>query len=282
MLTQVQAGPFTVSGISVGGIYTSLYVKELRLLLDVGMGLRSHAGANAIFLSHGHADHASALGSLLGIRGLLGRPAPRVFMPIEIVDHIRDSLAAMSQAHRFELAINSQPMSPGDDFELRSGLRVRAFRTFHRGPSLGYQLYRRVNKLRPNFKQLPGHEIARRKKLGDDLFESEERLELAYATDTLIRVLDTEPGLFKTRVLILECSFLDKRKSLQDSRAGGHIHLDELLERADEFKNEALVLMHFSQLYSPAQVRKIIAQRCPASLRERIVIFAPQQGAWPG
>ena len=67
-----------------------------------------------------------------------------------------------------------------------------------------------------------------------------------------------------------------------DAHAGGHIHLDELLERASEFENEALVLMHFSQMYAPAEVHAILERRCPSVLRRRLVVFAPSSGPWPG
>jgi ribonuclease Z len=173
-------------------------------------------------------------------------------------------------------------MLPGDEQGLRPDLHVRAFRTHHTGPSLGYQFFSRVQKLRPEYLSLSGREIAERRKRGDDLFALEERLELAYATDTLIRVLDTVPSLLSTRVLILECSFLDERKPLSTAHAGGHIHLDELLERADAFRNEAIVLMHFSQMYSPVEVHRILERRCPRALWERIVVFAPSKGPWPG
>jgi uncharacterized protein len=36
LLHEVQAGPYRVRGVSVGGIYTSLQVPELRVLLDAG------------------------------------------------------------------------------------------------------------------------------------------------------------------------------------------------------------------------------------------------------
>jgi ribonuclease Z len=90
------------------------------------------------------------------------------------------------------------------------------------------------------------------------------------------------PSLLDTKVLILECSFLDDRKPLAAAHAGGHIHLDDLLERADAFRNEAIVLMHFSQMYSPVEVHRILERRCPRPLWERIVVFAPSQGPWPG
>src|SRR5690606_820851 len=137
-------------------------------------------------------------------------------------------------------------------------------------------------KLKEQYLQLPGQEIARRRRDGESLFIQEEHLEFAYVTDTLIRVLDTSPSLLRTRVLVLECSFIDERKSLSESRAGCHIHLDELLERDSLFENEHIVLMHFSQIASPAEVRDTLRRRCPRHLWERLVVFAPERGAWPG
>jgi ribonuclease Z len=95
-------------------------------------------------------------------------------------------------------------------------------------------------------------------------------------------VLDNNPELYESKVLVLECTFLDERKSLEASRAGCHIHLDEILERAEQFKNETLVLMHFSQLYKPREVEEILNRRCPEALRQRIVPFLPPVNRWPG
>lgn len=283
MLTTVRAGEYTVRGVSVGGIYTSLLVPELGAMLDVGMAPRSFAGADALFLSHGHVDHSGGLASFLGIRALVGRRDPlRVYLPAAIEAPVRRFLEAMYPLQRFALDIEPVPMEPGQEELLRNDLWVRAFRTYHPVPSLGYQFFRRVTKLRPAFSDLPGPEIARRRQAGEDLFDKVDRLELAYATDTLVRVLDEEPSLLQSRVLILECTFLDQRKSLQDARAGCHIHLDELIERAGDFANEHLVLMHFSQLYKPREVPGILRARCPEALHARIVPFAPDRGHWPG
>jgi ribonuclease Z len=282
MLTTVTAGPYTIRGLSVAGIQTSLFVRELGVLFDVGIAARSCASAENVFISHGHADHCGALVSLLGMRGLMRLPPPRLFLPAEIADSIREALQLFSRAQRYEFTIMAEALQPGDERELRPDLSVRAFRTHHTGPSLGYQFFSRVPKLKPQYLDLPGKEIARRRQQGDDLFDHDERLELAYATDTLLHVVETTPSLLRTRVLILECSFLDERKAVSASRSGGHVHLDELLEKASAFQNEALVLMHFSQMYSPAEVHAILKRRCPPELWERIVVMAPSTGPWPG
>ena len=283
MLTSVSAGPFTVRGVSVGGVYTSLVVPELGVMFDAGIPARSAGAIDTILLSHGHADHAGALPALLGIRALHGKTRPpRVVMPAEIVDDLGIALAALSKLQRWPLAIEAIGMHPGDEVALRGDLHVRAVRTFHPVPSLAYLIVRRVAKLRDELRQLPGPEIARRRRAGEDVTIVDERLELAYATDTLVTALDHAPELYTARVLIVECTFLDDRKSLAAARAGCHIHLDELVERAARFQNEHVVLMHVSQLYRPDEVAAILDARLPADLRRRVVPFVPEGAHWPG
>lgn len=283
MLTSVSAGALTIRGISVGGVYTSLAVPELGLCFDVGMALRSHSGIDTLFLSHAHADHAGALPAFLGLRALHGRTSPlRVVLPAEIVEPLMTALTAMSELQRYPLEITPVPMREGEKLALRGDLEVRAFRTFHPVPSLGYLIVRRVAKLKPELHGLDGPEIARRRRAGEDVVNVEERPQLAYVTDTLVNVFDHNPDLLRAPVLISECTFLDERKSLEAARAGCHIHLDEIIERADSFQNEHIVLMHFSQLYTPEEVRAILHRRLPPSLRERVIAFAPTAGHWPG
>ncbi|XXF77140.1 MBL fold metallo-hydrolase [Myxococcaceae bacterium GXIMD 01537] len=283
MLTELSLPPYTLRGISVGGIYTSLQVPELDAVLDVGIPIRSFATTDRIFLSHGHPDHASALGSLLAIRALAGkRRPPQVFLPAEILSDVEDALSAQGRVHHTVQPIDPVPLLPGDVRPLGHGLWVRAFRTHHAPPSLGYQFIRRVSKLRPEYLHLPGEEIGRLRRSGADIFEEEEKLELAYATDTLAQVLESAPSVLDSRVLILECTFLDEHRTVEQAHAHQHIHLDEVIARADQFRNEHLVLMHFSQAYSPAQVHEILARRLPPSLRERVRVFAPESGRWFG
>jgi ribonuclease Z len=283
VITSVQAGPYRLRGVSVGGIYTSLHVPELDVGFDVGMPLRSMVGVRTLLLSHGHVDHAGALPAFLGIRALHGHHAPlRVVMPEEIVEDLLHSLEAMSRLQRWPLDIEAVGLAPGQEVALRGDLMVRAFKTFHPVPSLGYHLTRRVKKLKAEFAGMTSDQIRRSKEAGEDMFDVVSRVELAYATDTLVQVLDHTPQLAEARVLVLECTFLDQRKTVEAARSGCHIHLDELLERAHLLSNPHIVLMHLSQLYRPDEVAAILDRRVPPELRARIIPFVPDGAAWPG
>lgn len=140
-----------------------------------------------------------------------------------------------------------------------------------------------MTRVRAEFRQLPGEEIGRLRMEGHDgIFEHVDRLELAYATDTLARVLDSSPEVLESRVLIMEATYLDERRAVEEAQARQHTHLDELLARADRIQSEAVVLMHFSQIYGPGEVRRIIEERAPESLRGRLVAFAPEGDDWFG
>ena len=191
-------------------------------------------------------------------------------------------LAAFSRLQRSSLEIEPIGLRPGDEIALRGDLRIRAVRTFHPVPSLGYVVVRRVAKLRPEFQSLTGPQIAALRRGGTEVTAHEDRPELAYATDTLISAFDHAPELYQARTLIMECTFLDECKSLAATHVSCHIHLDEVIERADQFTNDHVVMMHFSQLYRPCRDPGILDARLPQELRHRVVPFLASSAQWPG
>lgn len=283
VITEVRAGPYTLRGVSVGGVYTTLHVPELDVVLDAGLTLRSFATASRYFLSHGHLDHVAGLAGLLNIRGLVGAKRARIHLPAEIEGAVRDLLRAHGPLARTELDAELLPMLPGEEIPIGGTMFVRALRTHHPVPSLGYQFIRRVARLRPEHHGKTPGEIARlRREGGPGVFDEHESLELAYVTDTLSRVLETTPSLLESRVLVLECTFVDATRSVEDARRKAHLHLDELVALAPGFQNEAIVLMHFGQGASPDRVREAVKSRLPEGLRERVVVFAPEGDRWFG
>ena len=110
---------------------------------------------------------------------------------------------------------------------------------------------------------------------GAPIFDHTERHYFAYVTDTLPEVLKHEPWLKSVQELMLECTFLDERKSVKLARKGGHIHLDELLPHFELLENQRIHLMHFSQLYTPKEIRQILSARCNALTLQKLRPLLP-------
>ena len=50
----------------------------------------------------------------------------------------------------------------------------------------------------------------------------------------------------------------------------GHIHLDEICERAELFENEAILLTHFSARYTRHEIASLLEKKLPPSLADRV------------
>jgi ribonuclease Z len=54
------------------------------------------------------------------------------------------------------------------------------------------------------------------------------------------------------------------------AREWGHTHLDELIAVADRFRNEHILLIHFSARYRKADIEAALAAKLPECLRGRV------------
>ncbi len=271
---EVTAGQLTVRGLSIGGVETCLQIPQLDVVFDVGHCPRSFVTTKRLFITHAHGDHAGGLVGMLSHRLLYRLDTPlEVYAPAPICDAIRVAVAAWEgvQGHPFKW--NLHPVEPGDEIPLSGGRYVRVFRSVHVIHCVDYAVWERVRKLKPEFVGLPGPEIAARKHAGEDLFDTRERPLCAFCGDTTAKVLDQQPWLLKTRVLILEATYLDDRRTVQQCKEHGHVHLDELIEH--------LVLTHFSQSYKPAEVREIVERRFTGT-RPQVHCLLPETTTWPG
>ena len=88
--------------------------------------------------------------------------------------------------------------------------------------------------------------------------------EIAFTGDTTSDVLDREPDLMTVRRLLVETTFVGDHPDVAAARSRGHLHLDEILERAHRFRNQHLLLVHISTRHSPEDVAAQL-ERFPAS-----------------
>ena len=85
--------------------------------------------------------------------------------------------------------------------------------------------------------------------------------------------MDDNPDVFDAKILIMELSFVRPNHRREKIHKFGHIHLDDLIERADKFNNELIVCGHFSTRYHLNEVRKTVDRKLPEKLRERVKLW---------
>ena len=259
---ELRFGDLRIEGCSRAGDDNWFRIHPPGLALDVGRGALQLAGAQDVFLSHGHLDHALGLPYVLSQRSLHRLVHTRVFCPAAIVEPLGAFIVAAERLERAKYRYDLIPLSPGERVEVGKGLSMEAFATDHVVPSLGYHLWRSRRRLAPAFAGLPAAELISLRERGIDTSETVEDLWLSYCGDTGPGIFESEPRLFRAKVLMVECTFLG-----EEHRDKGalfkHLHLGDIAARADELRNEAIVLHHLSRRFRVEQLREEVERRLP-------------------
>jgi ribonuclease Z len=264
-------GELRIEGTSHAGEETWFRIHPPGLAFDVGRGDPVLAGARDLFLTHGHLDHASGVAYVLSQRSLHRQESTRVICPAPVAEGVEDLLAAASRLEGAPYRYEIVPSKAGDRIVVGKNLEVEAFATDHVVPSLGYHLVRRKRRLAPEYRGLEADELVALKSSGTEIEQEDEEIWLSYCGDTGAGVFASEPRLFGSRILLIECTFMDD--GLRESSASyKHLHVEDLAERAEKFRNEALVLHHLSRRHRPEELRAQIDRRMPA-LAPKIHLF---------
>ena len=134
---------------------------------------------------------------------------------------------------------------------------------------MGYSVLESVEKLKPELHGTEGKELARMKQAGHKITDTIIRRLLSVTGDTLPEVLDKQPHILESEVLLMECTFLDASKPKSQVKAGGHVHLDDLIARSDCLTMPDLILSHTSQIHSHDEIPrklKALADKIPGRL----------------
>src|SRR5947209_6468936 len=134
-------GGLTVEGWSRAGIQSYWRIPELRIGFDLGAIPWDFTPVASWFVTHGHIDHLLALPGLLARRGMFKYPAAKVHVPAEIVDAVRNLIAAWQVLDTGQLSCELVGLNPGDRVELTDSHSVSTFRTAHPVPSRGYVVW---------------------------------------------------------------------------------------------------------------------------------------------
>jgi ribonuclease Z len=267
--------------ISIGGIETSIDLPELRVAFDIGRCPPEVVARDTILFTHAHMDHMGGLAYHAATRALRNLAPPTYVVPHENARDVEDLLAVWRRLDGSRLPVRLVPLGPGEEHRLRRDLVARAFRSDHVAPCQGYALMLQRQRLLPELVGLPGEEIARLRRAGSPVTAPVETPEVAFCGDTRIEVVEREEVVRRARLLILEVTFLDDRVPVLEARAKGHVHLDEVCERAALFENEAILFTHFSARYTRHEIERLLEKKLPPELAERVTALYPPPSLLP-
>lgn len=257
---------------SVGGLGTCVQVPAWRLAFDLGRGpLGSERGRSVLF-SHAHIDHMVGVVPHCATRDLMGMAPPTYWIPAASVPAFEDMLDAWRRLDGSALPCEVHGVEPGDRIDLGRGRRAEVFATHHRIHSVGYAVVETRERLREDLRGLPGTELRDRRERGESISQAIDKVVLAYTGDSTIEVVEEQPMVRRAEVLVMEITFLDQRVPASAAQRLGHIHLDDVIARAELFDNEHVVAIHLSARYGMGEAREILRRRLPEALRERVVL----------
>ncbi len=239
---------FHVLGYSVAGEETVIQIPEFNINFDIGKCPRPALTSDFCLLSHGHIDHSAGIVYYLSQRFFQGMIPGTVLCPAKIADGLSNIIRSWAALEGKVTEHKIVPMSPGDEFELRKGLFVRAFPTRHTVPSIGFTVLERREKLKPELfaQNLPGHQLREMRQRGEQITYTLDVPVVAYTGDTSMGETLLQPGVIDAKVLITECTFFEPGHRKRAS-VGQHLHVDELLEVLPKLKNELVLLSHVSR-----------------------------------
>jgi ribonuclease Z len=272
-ILSVQHAGLTIEGYSRAAVQTYWRVPELKIGFDLGAQPWDFMGTPTWFMTHTHLDHVAALPVYVARRRMMRMEPPTLYVPAEALEDIRRLLLIMQRLDRGRMICQLNGVKPGDEIELSRELVVTAFATTHTIPSLGYVVWDRRHKLKQEYVGLPGERI-RDLRLGGTPVTREVRTPLlAYTGDTSPAGLDSYPPLYDAKILITEVSFIRPNHRREKIHKFGHMHLDDVIERADRFRNELIIFSHFSTRYHPQEIRRFIDGKLPPHLQERVKLW---------
>lgn len=269
--------PFgNVEARSVAALGTSILLPSHNIAFDMGWCPERAHKCEYVFVTHGHMDHIAALAMHCSRRALNRLPPPTYIVGPE--NH--KALLALFDAYRLldrtDLPCTVLCLTPGDQHAVSKSLQVSVFRSYHRVPTQGYVVKRVKRRLRTDLQAFTGAEIRRLAQAGEQVNQWEIYPEVAFSGDSTIDIVDREEDVRNAKLLILECTYISTEGkgsiSVEEARYRGHIHMDEIAARAHLFKNERILLTHFSPRYSHEEIREA-AQALPSILDGRVTLL---------
>ncbi len=263
----------TIEGYSRAAVQSYWRIPELKLGFDLGGSPWDFMGTQTFFVTHAHLDHMAALPVYVARRRMMKMEPPTIYLPRENVEGVDRLLKAWQRLDRGRMVCTLNGVGHGDEIELGRDHSVSVFATTHTVPSVGYQVWLKRKKLKPEYQGLSGDQIRDIRLSGVEVSAEIRTPLVCYMGDTSPAGLDNNPTVYESKILITELTFFRPEHKKDKIHKFGHTHLDDLIERADRFQNELIIAMHFSTRYQTNQIERAVMKRLPPRLKERIKLW---------
>jgi len=263
----------TVEGYSRAAVQTYWRIPEFKIGFDLGAQPWAFMGTPTWLVSHTHIDHLMALPIYVARRRMMKMEPPTIYLPQSAIEPVERILRQVSRLDRGRLPCTLLAARPGDEIQLSRELVITVSATRHTVPSLGFVVWERRRKLKPEYMDLPGTAI-RDLRLGGTEVTREIRIpRLAYLGDSSPEGLDACPAMYEAEVLILEMTFVAPSHRKERIHKFGHMHLDDVVERRERLQNELVIAAHFSTRYHTRQIERYVQRALPDMLGGRLHLW---------
>lgn len=275
----VQAGEswsyqkYKFHGLSLSGIRTAIAMPELSLSFDVAQGYPFLLNLKQFFISHGHLDHAAGIPYIISQKAMNSQEPGKFYMPKSLVEPLDQIMKIWEKIEGHEYRYEFIGVQGDDEIPLNAQTYVKVFPTTHRIESLGYTVFEIHKKLKKEYAGYSQEEIVELRRKGLEVNEVHHTPVVSFTGDTQIEFLDSRDWVKKSKILFLEATYLDERKTVEQARQWGHTHLEEILPRLKDIESEQIVFIHASSRYSDKEALRILQDRIPKEYQDRIVLF---------
>lgn len=263
----------TIEGYSRAAVQTYWRVPELKLGFDLGGQPWSFMGTDTWFISHAHLDHVVALPVYVARRRMMKMEPPTIYLPEGTREPLQRILRQFTRLDRGRMPCELIEVAPGQEINLSRELVVTVSATKHSVPALGYIVWDRRRKLKPEFQDLPGEKIRDLRLSGTEVTNEYRSPIVAYAGDTAPEGLDATPAMYEAKILICEMTFVSPKHRKDKIRKFGHMHLDDFVERRDRFQNELIIASHQSTRYHANTIERLVERALPDMLDGRLKMW---------
>ncbi len=244
------------------GLYSSwCYHDEYRILFDCGEGCATHLSNKLteiehVFIGHTHGDHVLGLPSLIGCRNNArgtsrnektfdhNKPLNIYYPKDNKFDNLLDFIEKQ-YGHWLRYRLNFVPITAGHEVALSNITFVRAFEMKHQknATTLGYVIYEKRARLRPDLKHLLPKEIGALAKSGVKVNEPYRYNKFAYCLDAFD--IPDKHELDGCEEVVMDCTFIDESDRDDDT----HFTLHDARTLCNSVGVKKMYAGHFSSRY---------------------------------